>query len=100
MQGQHAKISSLWDDLTVAAELRTYVRSKKWAMDPTKLTQFSKDQLIPSAADKYLHHLIHEEMPRSLKRYMELELFPWIQLKVGWGISLSTAHCWLHKEGF
>jgi len=77
-----------------------YVRSKKWAMDPTKLTQFSKDQLIPSAADKYLHHLIHEEMPRSLKRYMELELFPWIQLKVRQGISLSTAHHWLHKEGF
>ena len=39
-------------------------------------------------------------MPQGLKKYMEIELFLWIQLKVGHGISLSTAHCWMHKEGF
>jgi hypothetical protein len=31
---------------------------------------------------------------------MELELFPRIHLRVGRGISLSTARRWLHHEGF
>lgn len=39
-------------------------------------------------------------MPRGLKQYMEVELFPQIHLKVGRGISLNTARCWLHLEGF
>jgi hypothetical protein len=39
-------------------------------------------------------------MPKELKRYMEYKIFPWIQLKVGQGISLSTACCWRQKEGF
>jgi hypothetical protein len=39
-------------------------------------------------------------MPRGLKQYMEVELFPRIHLKVGKGVSLSTARRWLHHEGF
>jgi hypothetical protein len=31
-------------------------------------------------------------MPQGLKKYLEVELFPWIHLKVRKGISLSTAH--------
>lgn len=31
---------------------------------------------------------------------MDIELFLQIQLKVSHGISLSTAHCWMCKEGF
>jgi hypothetical protein len=69
-------------------------------MNPGKLAQFSKNQLIPSAADQYLRKIICDEMPQGLKRYMEYELFPRIQLKVSRGISLSTAHQWMHKEGF
>ena len=69
-------------------------------MNPEKLTQFSQNKLIPSVADEYLHHIIRDEMPRGLKKYMEYELFPRIQLKVGRGISLSTARRWMHKEGF
>ena len=38
-------------------------------------------------------------MPNGLKKYMELELFPRIQVKAGKGISLHTACRWLHKEG-
>ncbi|KAJ7689723.1 hypothetical protein B0H17DRAFT_937013, partial [Mycena rosella] len=46
-------------------------------------------------------HLVQEEMPRGLKKYMEVELFPRIQLKAGRkGISLTTARRWLHKEGW
>jgi hypothetical protein len=100
LTGQHAKVYSLLSDPTVAAELRAYVRSNKWAMDPAKLVQFSRNQLIDTAADKYLQHIIREEMPRGLKRYMEVELFPRIHLKVGRGISLSTARRWLRGEGF
>lgn len=69
-------------------------------MDPEKLTRFTENQLIPSAADKYLQEIVHDEMPRGLKRYMEDELFPRIHLKAGCSISLSTARRWLHSEGF
>lgn len=100
LRGQHAKVYSLLSDPAVAAELRAYVRSNKWAMDPAKLAQFVGDKLIDTAADKYLQHIIDEEMPRGLKRYMEIELFPRIHLKVGRGISLSTARHWLRGEGF
>ena len=49
---------------------------------------------------KYLQHLVSMEMPAGLKKYIELKLFPCIQMKVTRGISLQTAHRWLHKEGF
>ena len=100
MQGCHAKVYSLLSDPTIAAELRAYVRSNKWAMNPEKLTQFSQNKLIPSAADEYLHQITHEEMPQGLKQYMELELFPRIHVKVGHGVSLNTARRWLRCEGF
>ena len=69
-------------------------------MDPAKLAKFTKNELLPDTAAKYLQHITREEMPKGLKKYMEIELFPQIHLKVGWGISLSTAHHWLHLKGF
>jgi hypothetical protein len=69
-------------------------------MNPEKLAQFSENKLIPSVADKYLRQITHDEMPCGLKIYMKYELFPRIHLKVGRGISLSTAHRWMHREGF
>lgn len=99
-QGQHKKVYSLLDDPAIKAELRTYVRTNKWAMNPTKVGQFTENKLLPAAADKYLRHLVNDEMPRGLKKYMELQLFPRIQLKVGKGISLTTARRWLRNEGF
>ena len=100
LQGRHAKVYSLLSDPAIAAELRAYVRSNKWAINPEKLVQFSQNKLIPAEADKYLKHIIDEEMPLGLKRYMELEIFPRIHLKVGHGISLNTARRWLRQEGF
>ena len=100
MHGHHAKIYTLLSDPSIAAELWAYVRSKKWAMDPAKLTKFTKNKLLPDTAAKYLQHITCEEMPKGLKKYMEIELFPRIHLKVGWGILLSTAHHWLHLKGF
>ena len=102
MKGGHAKVESLLNDPAVAAELQAYVQTNKWALNPDKLAKFTKNELIPDpeAADKYLCEIVHREMPRGLKRYMELELFPCIHMKVGRGISTSTAWRWLHSKGF
>ncbi|KAG2120243.1 hypothetical protein DEU56DRAFT_873874 [Suillus clintonianus] len=82
--GRHAKISSLLDDPAIASELRTFMRSNKWSMDPQKLAKFTNNELLHTEATKYLEGL-------GLKRYIELELFPRIHMKVGRGVSLSTA---------
>ena len=66
-RGSDAKVQSLLDDPIVAAELWTYLQSNKWATNPGKLTEFSTNTLIPSAADKYLQQVVCEEMPRGLK---------------------------------
>jgi hypothetical protein len=100
MQGKHAKVYSLLSDPAIATEMRVYLRSNKWAMNPEKLSQFTKNELAPNAASDYLRHITEQEMPRGLKRFMEVELFPRIHLKVGRGVSLSTARRWLHREGF
>lgn len=99
-RGRHAKAWSLLNDPAVANEIRAYLRSNKWAVDPQKLADFTQQKLLPEAADKYLQHVLSKEMPRGLKKYLEIELFPRIHFKVGKGISLRTARRWLHKEGF
>ncbi|KAH7902939.1 hypothetical protein BJ138DRAFT_1120921 [Hygrophoropsis aurantiaca] len=98
--GRHAKVYSLLNDPAIAGELRTYVRSSKWAINPDKLTEFSKNKLIPAEAEEYLRGVVDNKIPQGLKRYMELELFPRVHLKVGRGISLATARRWLRHEGF
>ncbi|KAJ7598227.1 hypothetical protein C8J56DRAFT_880876 [Mycena floridula] len=99
-QGKHGKVFSLLDDPQIKAELRTYVQSHKWAMNPDKVKALAAGKLIPAAAEKYLKQLVDEEMPAGLKKYMELERFPRIQMKCSKGISLSTARRWLLSEGF
>jgi len=69
-------------------------------MDPEKLAEFTQNKLIPDAAERFICQVVNVEMPNSLKRYLELKLFPWVTLKVGKGISLCTAQQWLHREGF
>ena len=88
----HVKVFSLLEDPAIQAELRSFLRSNKWSMDPTKLAEFMRTNSIPAAAEKYQRELIEEEMPRGLKKYMELELFPCIGLKAGKkGVNLQTA---------
>lgn len=100
-RGAHGKVYSLLDDPAVRAELRSYLRSNKWSIDPAKLAEFVKAKSIPTAAEKYIRQVVDEEMPRGLKKYMEMELFPRVQYrKVGKGITLETARQFLHKEGF
>ena len=100
MTGQHVKIYSLLYNPEIAAEFRAYVYSHKWAMDPEKLAKFSKDQLVPKAAEEYLCLITKEEMPHGLKNFMDLKLFPCIHLKVGCSMSLPIAWRWLHLESF
>jgi len=90
-KGRHMKAYTLLSDPAICAELRSYVRSNKWAMNPAKLAEFSKDNLVSVAAKEYLQHIINKEMPEGLKKYMEIELFPHIHLEVRKGISLHTA---------
>ncbi|KAJ7808094.1 hypothetical protein B0H14DRAFT_3762916 [Mycena olivaceomarginata] len=98
--GKHGKSYSLYDDPIIRAELRSYVRSEKWAMDPEKLVEFSQQKMVPAAADKYLRKITEEEWPAGLKKYMEVKLFPHISFKVGCGVSLRTARHLLQHEGF
>ena len=100
VRGHHTKSFSLLSDPAIRAELRSYVRSNKWAMDPAKLVEFSEQKMIPAAAKQYVEKIVNDEMPRGLKQYMEVELFPRIQLKVGKGVSLQTARRFLCREGF
>ncbi|KIY52118.1 hypothetical protein FISHEDRAFT_11391, partial [Fistulina hepatica ATCC 64428] len=100
-KGRYPKIWSLLDDPIVRAELRSYLRSNKWSMDPTKLQKYSQEKMVPLAARKYLETILHDEMPAGLKKYMEVELFPRIHLWPGKrGISITTCCHFLHAEGF
>ncbi|KAG2354742.1 hypothetical protein BDR07DRAFT_1305143, partial [Suillus spraguei] len=92
--GCHTKVYSLLINPDIAGEYRTYLWSNKWAVNSKKLAQFTSGKLIHSAASKHLQHVVDEEMPKGLGKYLELELFPHIHMKVAHGISLSNAHCW------
>jgi hypothetical protein len=99
-RGCHVKVKTLLEDPAIKTELRTFMRSNKWSMDPKKLQKFTNNTLLPDEAAKYGREITEQEMPRGLKKYLELELFPRIHMKVGKGISLSTARRWLQEEGF
>ena len=99
-RGSHAKTFSLLSDPAICAKVRSYVHSNKWAIDPAKFAQFGQEKMVPAAAKKFLEHIIRTEMPAGLKKYLDLELFPHIHMKVGRGISMSTVHRMLMQEGF
>ncbi|KAF9493177.1 hypothetical protein BDN71DRAFT_1483547 [Pleurotus eryngii] len=58
------KLFSLLSDPAICAELRSYMRSEKWAMNPSKLAEFSQNKMV-------------------LAKYLELELFPRINILQG-----------------
>lgn len=49
------KVASLLEDPDICAELRSYLRSNKWATNPEKLAEFTNAKLLPTEAKKYLH---------------------------------------------
>ncbi|KAH8929740.1 hypothetical protein BT69DRAFT_1195412, partial [Atractiella rhizophila] len=100
-RGQHVKTYTLLNDPEICGYLRSWLRTNKWSMDPTKLAQFHVNTMVPLALEKYARQTIREEIPQGLKNYLEVKLFPRIQFKPGpKGISLRTARRWLKKEGF
>ena len=100
LRGCHAKTASILAIPSIKAELRAYLHSNKWSVNPAKLAKFTANEMLPKEAEMYLRNLVGEEMPLALKNYLELELFPCVHLKVGRGISFPTARRWLHWEGF
>ncbi|KAF8236655.1 hypothetical protein L208DRAFT_1525019 [Tricholoma matsutake] len=80
-RGRHKKVFSLLDDPEVVTELQSYLQTNKWSMDPQKLLDFTKNKLLPDEAKKYLHCIVEKEMPAGLKKYLEIELFPHVQMK-------------------
>ena len=99
-KGKHVKIFTLLEDPDICAELRSFVRSNKWAIDLVKLANFTAQKMVPTAAKAYGTNLTSDELPKGLKRYLELELFPRIHTKATQGVSIRTARRWLHREGF
>ena len=99
-RGHHVKSFSLLEDPVIRAELHSFVRSNKWAMNPAKIVEFTQQRMIPEAAKKYLRQVVNHEMPKGLQQYIELDLFPRIQHKVSKSISLKAAQHFLHMEGF
>ncbi len=57
-----------------------------------EIEQIHNNKLVPSEAEKYIKKLVDKEMPCAMKRHLELELFSHIHMKVGKGVSVSTAH--------
>jgi hypothetical protein len=99
-RGRHVKVASLLDDPDISSEILSYLRSNKWATHPKKLAAFHNNELLPSEAEKYIKKVVDKEMPHAMKRHLELELFPRIRMKVGKGISVSTARRWMFRHGF
>lgn len=62
-RGHHRKVFSLLDDLEVQIKLHSYMQTNKWSMNPQKLSDFTKNKLLPDEAKKYMHHIIETEMP-------------------------------------
>jgi hypothetical protein len=44
-------------------------------MNPKKLVEFSKDNMVTKEAEKYLCHVVKSEMLWGLKKYLHVELF-------------------------
>jgi len=98
-RGAHCKSCSLLKDPDIAEQMRSYLRSNKWSMDPTKLSEYSRGVMAPLAASKYQHQILNKEMPNGLARYVSKELLPDMGLKIKDGISRRTAVRWLRSEG-
>ncbi|KAJ7891049.1 hypothetical protein B0H13DRAFT_1887378 [Mycena leptocephala] len=77
-----AKTWSLLNDPEIKEELVAFLRSNKRTIDPAKLVEYSKCQMATEEMKKYVQDAVNKEMPRGLKRYLELELFPRIGYKV------------------
>ncbi|KAH9037972.1 hypothetical protein EDB83DRAFT_2524536 [Lactarius deliciosus] len=98
-RGTHAKTYSLVSDPIIQAELRSYMRSNKWAIDPSKLQMLLRQQLPFAEAETYMQRILGEEIPQGLKDHFESVILPRLHLQSN-GISLSTIHRMMIEDGF
>ncbi|KAH8928062.1 hypothetical protein BT69DRAFT_1182933, partial [Atractiella rhizophila] len=88
-RGQHVKTYTLLNDPEICGYLRSWLRTNKWSMDPTKLAQFHVNTMVPLALEKYARQTIREEIPQGVKNYLEpgdglkKEGFKWTYYKKG-----------------
>ncbi|KAJ3768680.1 hypothetical protein FB446DRAFT_694658 [Lentinula raphanica] len=91
LRGCHVKVFSFLEDPNIRAELRSWLRTNKWSMDPAKLAEYTQAKIITPEIQKYLEGAVNDEMPRGLITYIDTVLFPRIQVKVVRSINLRTA---------
>ena len=98
-RGTHAKTYSLVSDPIVRAELRSYMRSEKWAINPTKLQGFLQQELPFAEAETYAQQILSDELPQGLKAHFKSVILPRLHLQSN-GISLSTIWRVMLEDGF
>lgn len=76
MRGCHGKVFSLLEDPDVRAELRSWLRTNEWSMNPVKLAEYTQAKIITPEVEKYLQDVALKEMPRGLIHYINTVLFP------------------------
>jgi len=91
-QGHHIKVASLLDDPDFSNKILAYLCLNKWVTNPKKLAAFHNNKLLPSEAKNTSRSLWTRRWPCTMKHHLKLELFPHIHIKVGKGVSVSTAH--------
>ena len=99
-RGAHSKTYSLLNEPEIAAAMRQYLRTNKWAMSPKLLEEYSRGTMAKAAAEKYARHVVNNEMPKGLAKYIASDIFPRFGCRVRGGISSKTARRWMRKEGF
>ncbi|KAF7303429.1 hypothetical protein MIND_00571500 [Mycena indigotica] len=90
------------DEITTWRGGLSYLRSNKWATDPAKLSEFVRTQFVSPEAKEFLCHVVEDEIPKALGKYVTTTLFPRIGVKAGLGhsILLSMAREWMAKFGW
>ncbi|KAH8927610.1 hypothetical protein BT69DRAFT_1213772, partial [Atractiella rhizophila] len=84
----------------IREELRAWMRSQKFSMDPARVIDYSQAHMIPAAVEKHARNQVKNNLPDRLRSYINLTLFPHIEWKPSKGISKRTVRRWLKKEGF
>lgn len=99
-RGKFTKVYSLLNEPSVKDELTAFVRSNKWSMNPQKLIEVTHKTAADEAEKEWVKNHVQHALPTGLLRYLDIELFPRLNLKPAKPISRRTACRWLHQFGF
>ncbi|KAE9394408.1 hypothetical protein BT96DRAFT_958801 [Gymnopus androsaceus JB14] len=82
-RGSHAKRFSVLDDPEIKEGMAAYLRTHKWATNPVKFQEFINGSLLPRIAEKYATEEMEPVMVKGLKKFIETELFPQVEMSFG-----------------